>query len=193
MKSSTGRLPSDEVFSAHLSSLMEGCYIADIDPAACIPLCLMREVLQNAVKKLKLILSGKSKSPSVLLPGYVSSSPSSLVVPLEEELKYLLYQYWESVLETKEEAEATIAVHKRWYGIVDGCQIHEAVIQLRTEIPRDWAHFQWKVTVLRESAPVHMLRSLARVQNELNKKDYVYEVTIYDLLHGLRMEYDLLL
>lgn len=190
---SSKRLQSDERFSPYLSSVMECCFILDIDPSSCIPLKLLREIQDNAVQKLKVILTGQSQSPSALLSGFTSGSPTSIVVPLEGELENLLHAYWTSVLDTEEEVTNTILVHSKWYGIVDGNILHEAIMQLRSENPSQWSNFTWKVTVLRKNVSIEDMRRLARAQNERNKKHYTYEVTVFDLLSNLRMEYDTLI
>ncbi len=189
------RQPSsyDKQFSPDLEALMENCFIADIDPSSCIPLCLVRAIQINAVQKLKALLTGKSKSSSVYLPGYFSGSPTVLVIPLENELRTLLEEYFSSVCETEDEVQATIAIHSKWYGIIDGCQLHQAIMELRDELPSQWIDFRWKVTVLQHTNSLCDLRKLARAQNERNKRTYTYDVTIYDLLSGLRIEYDNLL
>ncbi len=103
------------------------------------------------MQKLEVILTGKSKAPSVLLPGYVSGSPTSIVVPLVDELEDLLHEYWSSVLSSEEKVLDKIKMHSQWYGVVDGNLLHEAIMQLRDEIPSDRADFKWKVTVLRDN------------------------------------------
>ena len=183
---------NDEPFTPYLAALTEGCFINDIDPSACVPLNLVRSIIKNAVKKLKTLLSGRSRFSSSALPGYFSGSPCSMVIPLEGELQILLHDFFASQYETEEEVQAAMRVHEKWYGIVDGCQIHAAIMELRDECPSQWADFSWKVTVLRHTASVSDLRKLARAQNERNKREYTYDVTIYDLLSGLRKEHDLL-
>ena len=192
-KASRFNQSNEEPFSKILSVLMEKCSLADVDPLACVPLCLVRKIQANAVQKLKLILTGKSKNPSILLLGFMSGSPTSIVIPLVDELRYLLYEYWSSILESKEEVEERIKMHPTWYGVIDGCQLHAAIVELREEIPEVWSGFRWKVTVLRHTSNVNDLRKLARAQNERNKEEYTFNLTIYDLLHGLRVEHDFLL
>lgn len=100
-------------------------------------MCLVKFILRNAVIKLNTQLTGKSNSPTALLPGYVSGSPSSIVIQLKDELEPLLVEYWESKCDTTEEAEAVMRKHPKWFGVVDGCQLHLALMGLREESPEE--------------------------------------------------------
>ena len=82
--------------------------------------------------------------------------------------------------------------HSICHGIIDGCQFHGAITDLMKETPDKWVGFKWKVTVVRPDKSLTQYRQLARLQDERNKALYIYEPTVYDLLHGLRGEYDLL-
>ncbi len=175
-----------------LSALLRGCFIADIKPDMCIPLWLIRKRQNNAVAKIKCLLTGNSKSPSAIIQGYVSGSPSSVVIALVDELHELLVDYWESLCDTKEEAADIMKQHPIWYGIVDGCHFHAAVTELQNEQREEWIDFLWKVTVIRHEPKLSNLCRLDRVQNERNKPMYTFDVTIYDLLYNLRREYELL-
>ena len=154
------------------------------------PKWLIRKRIENAVARIKCTLRGRSKT--ALVSGFISGSPTSVVIPLVDELNVVLVEYWESVCETEEEAEEVIKSREKWFGIVDGCHLHAGIMELRDECPSEWKSFVWKVTVLRHTPNLVDLRKMARVQNERNKPIYSYDTTIYDLLHGLRLEYDLL-
>lgn len=146
---SNGTHSANKTISPYLASLTANCIILDLDPSCCIPLYLVRDILRNAVAKLKLSITGKSESTSMLLPGYVSASPTSMVIPLQDELEYLIKDYFMSICDSEEEAMELIRAHDKWYGIIDGCQLHAAIMELRDEIPDEWTEFRWKVTCLR--------------------------------------------
>ena len=148
--------------------------------------------MANAVAKFKCILTGKTKSWSQRICGYVSGSPTFTVIELKDELRFLLVSYWEANKEPEEDVEDIIKSKPKWFGIVDGCHFHAAVTELQDEQPDEWQDFVWKVVVLQHTPMVSQLRQLARVLNERNKPTYSFDVTIFDLLNGLRMEYDLL-
>lgn len=188
----TGIGPPAKKFASYLSNLTSNCFLADIKPSSCVPLWLVRGRQANAVAKLKCTLTGRSKSPVEHLFGYVSASPSFIVIELKDELRDLLVSYWESARPDEEDVTQIIMGQPKWYGIVNGCQFHSAVSELQAEDPSEWGEFMWKVNVLQHTPSVSDLRRLARIVNERNKPTYSFDVTIFDLLHGLRMEYDIL-
>lgn len=175
-----------------LSSVTAGCYVIDVDPDACIPLCLVRAQISNAVATLKSQINGDSISPDYLLTGMVSASPTCVVVPLEGELHYLLDDFLHAACESEEDVSVRKGRFPTWYGVIDGCQLHGAISQLRTELPGKWGSFLWKVIAVHPTSSIEQYRQLARVQNERTKSSYNYECTVHDLLRGLRLEYDAL-
>ncbi len=175
-----------------MKEVIDRCEIKELDPSSCIPLHLFRGRSNNAVQKLKSIFKGKLNSSELSLPGLVSGTTTSVVVPLVSNLEYLIR---ESILR-EGHSEADVGEiksrHDVWYGIIDGNQFHSAIMELREENPTKWDSYRWLVTIVLPEKDLGAYRKLARIQNERNKALYHYESTIFDLLNGLRMEYDLL-
>jgi len=175
-----------------LSNMMEGSEPKHIDPGSCIPLFLFRKKANNAIQKLKAIFTGKLASRSLALSGIVSGTTSSIVVPLKGELEYLAADYFQGQGYCDEDIAELKSEFDLWYGIVDGNQFHAAIMDLRKEDASRWEGFRWFVTVVQPNRSLNEYRQLARIHNERNKPLYHFESTIYDLLHGLRLEYDAL-
>ena len=180
-------------FLPFLSPVTKGCYVHDVDPKSCIPLHLVRDDSRNAIERLKEILNGTSKCHHLLLSGMFSGTPTSIVVPLEGDLVTFLDEYLSDRFENPEDASAMKAKYPQWFGVVDGCQLRQALHELMDEFPDTWGKFMWKVIVVHPRSSVDQYTQLARVQNERNKKGYTYECTVHDLLRGLRKEYDKLI
>ncbi len=166
--------------------------IKAIDPNSCIPLFLVRNLINNAVRKLKSIFTGAASTYSTSLNGFVSGKPTSVVVPLVKELESYIADYFVSEGYTAEDAEQMKESSSIWYGIIDGCHVHSAILELKEEHPDKWGDFKWNVIVVKPVHGMEEYRQLARVENERNKQLYHYDTTIYDLLRGLRLEFDFL-
>ena len=185
-------ITSDDLGSSTplLQHVTDGATIQDLNPDACIPLGLVRKIINNAVLKLRAVISGKSESRSNGLPGMVAGTPSCCVIPLVGEHEHLLDEWIDSRCKTAEEAKQYKELHPVWFGIVDGCQLHAAIQSEREGNESKWNNFKWRVLVLKPSNSYQVLRRFARVQNEGSKAFYQFECTIYDLLSGLRLDYD---
>lgn len=188
---------SNQPFVPFLHHITDGCNVKDIDPASCIPLYLSRPRSDNAVKKLKSVINGDAINEAVCdsnnettLTGFVSGSPTSVVVPLNGDLLYLLDDYFASREISPEDAEVMKAEHSVWYGIVDGCQLYHAIMESRRNSPAKWKSFVWKVFVVNAGLPLQEYRKLAVVQNERSKHANHYESTMFELLKGLRCRHD---
>ncbi len=166
--------------------------IKSIDPSCCIPLFLVRNRINNAVKKLKAIFTGSASNYSGALCGFVSGKPTSVVVPLVGELESYIVKFLMSKGYAEKDADVLKKKRKVWYGVIDGCQVLEALLELKDEFPHDWGDFKWTVIVVMPNHEIEEYRQLARIENERNKQFYHYECTVYDLLRGLRLEYDFL-
>ena len=173
-----------------LQHLTDGATFEDVDPDACIPLWLVRGLNMNAVLKIKSSISGSSESVSTNLPGLVSGTPSSVLVPLVGNFESILDEWLKDRCKSSEEAALHKAAHEVWYGIVDGCHFHAAVQSKREERNSKLTNFKWRVLVLVPNCTINDLRRLARIQNERSKAKYQFECTVFDLLNGLRQEYE---
>ncbi len=175
-----------------LKNVMDGCYTKELDPSCCIPLYLSRHRSRNAVRKLKAIFQGEFSESMESLSGLISGTPTSVVVPLTKELDYLISDYFINQNYGEKDVEAIKRSEEVWYGVIDGCKFHCAIMELREEQPHQWGSFLWNVIVVQPGKPLNQYRQLSRNQNERNRSLYHYECTVYDLLSGLCMEYDIL-
>ena len=96
----------------------------------------------------------------------VSGSPTSVVVPLKGDLLHLLDDYLLSLGMSPEEVALEKQAHEFWFGIIEGCQLHGAILQLIKEKPAKWGDFTWKVFVVRSDLPLDEYRKLSIVHNE---------------------------
>lgn len=133
-------------FVPYLSHITEGCSTREVDPTACVPFHLARGYSDNAVKRLKMILNGNRASSSEMsLTGMVSGPPSSIVVPLVGDLLVLLDEYLMKKHKKEEDRQAEKDSHEQWYGIIDGCHVFFALVELREDYPLKWGTFKWRV------------------------------------------------
>ena len=183
---------ASDKFVPFLHHITEGCSVLDINPASCVPLWLSRKRIENAIRRLITILGGSSNdNQSVFgLTGMVAGTPTSVVVPLVGELSYLVDEYLEELHGSKEDVECEKHAHEVWYGIIDGCHFHGALMKLREMSPARWESTKWKVFCVRPGLDLTEYRKLAVVQNERNKQMYHFEPTFYDMLQSLRSIYD---
>ena len=180
---------SNESVEPLLHHIMYDCYMDDISPSQCIPLYLIRNKSIPAVKKLVSLFQGKLAS-SNSISGMVSGSPTSIVVPLVKDLEHMVDEYFISEGYSDLDAKELKSKQKNWFGVIDGCQFYNAVTSLIKIDPDRWSQFRWKLIVVQPGRSLTEYRQLARVQNEKNKALFIHETTIYDLINGLRKEYD---
>lgn len=113
-----------------------------------------------------------------------------LYFPLRGEITTFLDKYLYLHFDSPEKAVAIKSKYSRWNLVIECFQVCQALHELMDEIPDKWDSFKWKVIVVRLNSSVDEYTQLARFRNEREKKGYIYECTIYDLLRELRHEYD---
>ena len=167
-----------------LNHLTDGATVIDVHPESCIPLFLNRELCENAVLRLAAIINGTSNNAKAgSLTSMVSGAPSSIVVPLTGELAFLVDEHIEKLSRTSDRQICTETFKARfdvWHGIVDGCQMHGAILHNMKEFPGKWGAFLWRVLLLRPVFEVEDYRKLAIAQNERNRQEYHFETTVHD-------------
>lgn len=178
-----------EAIQPIMAELMDKSYIFDLDPRCCIPMYLSRRKSAIAVRKLKNIFTGKNSNTNAL-SGIISGSPTAVVVELTGDLNPLVSKYFIDAGYAPEDVIEKKSTYNNWYGVIDGCQFHGALMELAEDNPKEWLGYKWKVLVVQSGKQLSDYRKLARNQNERNKQKYQFETTVYDLLHGLRLEYD---
>lgn len=79
-----------------------------------------------------------------------------------------------------------------WYGVLYGFQFHSTMMKLREDQPKTFMGYRWPVVEVLTNKALSAYRQLCRIQNIRNDVVNHYDVTIYDLLKGLREEHNAL-
>ena len=153
---------------------------------------LIRSYSDIATMPLVAILDGQTSGVCVdaNLSGMISGPPTWIVVPLVGDLIRFLDEYIVSTFREADQAKEFRESHQQWYGIVEGCHVHAAILVLRKKIPSKWYSVKWKVFYVRHGHTLEEYRQLAVVQNERNKHVYHFEPTLYEMLISIRRNYD---
>ncbi len=185
-----------------LQHLTDGATVADVNPEACIPMYLVRDRSENANLRLSAIIDGSPDAPiKAALTSIVAGAPTSVLVPLVGELTFVIDDHCVALQLKEQDKNAsttpvTISEIKSrfevWYSIVDGCQLHGAIMYNRVHKPLRWGTIVWRVLLIYPGYDLDEYRKLAVAQNERNQQVYHYESTLYDLLRILRNTYDTL-
>lgn len=179
-------------FSPYLAHITQGSIVRDVDPSACIPLWLARGCDENAIERLINLLTGTSsqRQNAPALSGMVSGAPTCIIVPLIGELSYIVTEHLEELHGSSDDVESERNIHKEWFGVIDGCQFHGALMRLRVKFPSKWMSLEWKVICVRPGLDLAEYRKLAIVQNERNRQEYHFEATSFDMIRSLRTIHD---
>ena len=115
-------------------------------------------------------------------------------MPLTGTHRHHLSSHFQNLGLCSDEAKEKINSRQEWYGIVDGVHRHTAIVELMNDENIDvrsaWEKFKWPVTMLKGGFSLLTLKQLARSQNEKHSDCFYVEPTFYDVLSGLREEYD---
>ena len=112
-----------------------------------------------------------------------------MVVELSGALEYLIAEHFKQEGLNDSEIEEVISRHDRWYGIIDGGHSNEAVKHLCVNL-EEWKNFKWFVTILSGGHSLERYRQLSRAQNSRHSPRFYVELTFFDELNNLRIEYD---
>lgn len=162
-------------------------------PASCISLYLSRSRSENNVPRLKRNINVDHLNDRVhdgqketTLTGFLSGSSDSVIVPLMGYLEYLVCEYLIKKGFSNEDVQINKATQSVWYGVIDGCQLRDALVELSVELLRKWVDLIWRVLVVRSGSTLAEYTKLARVKDERCKSTNHFESTMYELLKGLR-------
>ena len=72
------------------------------------------------------------------ISGMVAATAKSTVVPLVDELEYLVKAFFISIGFSEEDAKLKADSKDEWFGIIDGCQFHATITELTNENPSAW-------------------------------------------------------
>jgi len=179
-----------ELFKPLYEDLFEGATYARINPFACIRLVKIRPICAGGVFRLMCLFRQKYEHvddiPSL---GLTFGTDTPIVVELKGNLRHHLYDHFREQGLSDEEIEVEVSKHDKWYGIIDGGHSNAAVIKLCTSFP-EWRGFKWFVTLLAGGYSVDRYRQLARAQNGRHSPRFFIELTLFDQLNNLKIEYD---
>ena len=69
------------------------------------------------------------------LVGMVSGAPTSVVVPLRGSLEVYVDKYLQTVYTSSDDIDIAKKSQDIWYGVIDGCQLREALVKLGKSKP----------------------------------------------------------
>ncbi len=181
-----------EMFKLLYEDLFENARYERINPFACIRIVNIRPINAGGVMRLISLFSKGYKHVDDICPtGLAFGTDTPLVVELTGDLKFLLVDHFKEQGKSDDEIEEAISTHDSWYGIIDGAHSNEAIKKLCNDKP-EWKGFKWLVTVLRGGYSLDRYRQLARAQNSRHSPRFYVELTFFDEINNLRLEYDYL-
>ena len=124
--------------------------------------------------------------------GLAFGTDTPIVVRLTGDLEYLVVEHFKGQGQSPEEIKVSLSMHDSWYGIIDGAHSNEAIKKLCTDYV-EWHGFKWLVTILKGGQSLDRYRQLSRAQNSRHSSRFYIELTLFDELNNLRMEYENLL
>ena len=179
-----------EMFRPLFADMFEGAQYRRINPFACIRIVKIRPITNGGVMRLMALFSRGYNHPDDLCSvGLSFGTDTPMVVELTGDLSYLLDDHFKNEGLSPQQIEEAISAHDKWYGIIDGGHSNEAVKKLSTMDPR-WKGFEWLVTVLNGGHSLNRYRQLARAQNSRHSPRFYVQMTFFDQINNLRLEYD---
>ena len=107
-------------------------------------------------------------------------------------LNTLVSDYFKKLGLSTTEVKSRVVEFETWNGVVDGCCRHGAILKLIEE--RDnWKGFSWQVNLLPGGGSLQRYKQLARVLNAIQTPTFFTQITLFDILKGLKEEWDRLL
>ena len=176
--------------STQFKDVLEGCAPFFVNPRQCIPLCLVRKISVHGRNRLINSFLGRLSTHHFNSPAGIVAGPSpAQVVPLTGALQPLLLDYFKSMDLDAAEVKSRSSQFDSWFGVIDGCHRHSAIIMLMNSDPA-WDGYQWQVNLLRGGFPLQRYKQMARIYNGLNAPIFHISLTLYDELKGLKDEWD---
>lgn len=171
------------------TALMANSKVRAVDPLHCISVrqWRIRDIWRWAVQNIKSSLSGAGDS-SGLVQGFVSTGKFSIVVAIPSEFLYLAIEEFVRQGKSQDEADLLSTSHT-WYHVVDGGHVHQGLAEKITEEYHKFGGFRWPVVEIKWHPP-DVLKSLARVCQEMQKEVHIIEFTFAEILQNLRAVFD---
>ncbi len=176
----------------HFKDIMIHAKYDWINPRDCVPFVKCRANVESGIRRLMAIFDGKFKGESSNGGGISCGTGTPMVVPLTGSLLQYVYKHFKSEGFSEKEVKERVAERSVWYGIVDGGQSHEALIRLMDKY-KSWEDYEWYVTLVPSGYTLERYRQLARLQNERHDSKFFVEITFYDMISNMRIEYERLL
>ena len=171
-------------------NLMRRSVNTEVDVTHCVPMFLNRGVTRGNITRLNQLFLGKGKGTGPAEYGIVAGTDNAIVLQLGSETSYFVTDYLKNSGMSSLEASRRFEEVDIWYGVIDGNHSLLALKSIIEEKTPGWGNFQWYVTKLTGGHIIDEYRKLARMQNARHDRAYYVETTHYDLLKGLRLEYE---
>lgn len=163
------------------AEVIEGSINTSVDPLCCVPMTNIRRLSRSGINRLKHLFQ---------TTGFISGSDLAIVMPLTGAHRHYIASHFRSIGLSTSEVKEKVDSKDEWYGVIDGMHRYCAITEMMKEDSRRWEGFLWPVTMLRGGFSLQTLKQLARVQNAKHCDSYYIEPTFFDMLSGLREEYD---
>ena len=173
----------------HFKDVMGKAKYHWVSPRDCIPFVKLRKPVESGIRRLMAIFHGNQKGESINGGGISCTSDTPMVVMLTGSLLQHVYDHFRSHGLSEQEVKDRVSERNVWYGIVDGGLSHEALVRLMNKY-ECWAEYLWYVTLVPSGYSIEKYRQLARLKNERHDSRLFVEVTFFDMINSMRMEYD---
>lgn len=175
----------NQVIKATHGDVLLGAVVMHVSPKDCFPLTKIRSLCRSGIGRLKSIFTRANSKRNGVHIGFVAGSDVSIVIEMTAELRpFLLTYLMQDEGMTREDAEVHADSKDKWYGVVDGRQVHSALLELGDELPSQWEKFKWPVLVLKSSPSIEVLRQIARLNNAKHSDRYYIQQTLFDIIYG---------
>lgn len=118
-----------------------------------------------------------------------------IIVQFSLSLRQEFYKTFRNSGMCKDDDKSRPNIQYTWNGIIDGHHSHhvhdEAIIRLRSS-DKKWKGLQWFVCLVNSAHTVERYVKMAGFQNNRHDSSFFVKTTFYDLIHNLRIEYELL-
>lgn len=175
--------------TVHFDDVMSGSVNTKLDVESCVPFTRPRARSESGVLRLMNIFQGRAHNGNGMASiGLAVGSDMPIVVELSGSLRPYVYRHFQDNGLSEEEVETRVKSRSKWYGIVDGHHIHDAVTRLQCQF-EEWRGFMWFVCLLKGGQPFERYRQLAVFQNARHDNSFYVETTFFDLVNNIKQQY----
>lgn len=175
--------PQNESTLSQFSFIWEGSRTGVLDATDCVSIIRVRANSTAGVDRLAKLMDRRDGD----IAGHTSAGPLPVVAQVPHDHLNLIEEY---LVEEKgmSEEEANLALNSRsrkWYAIVDGNHLHEALILQAERNSAAFAGFPWRVHIINWQS-IRTLKGFARARNLMQREELLVEMTLYDTIRSLK-------